>query len=90
MIWIYLVLMVWVAHFRIDDFENLTNKLCYLYARCTRAVSVAAPAYYAHLVAARARVYYQAVKMHQMNVGNNGTVELPEVHEHLRNRMYYL
>ncbi|GMH42105.1 hypothetical protein BSKO_10024 [Bryopsis sp. KO-2023] len=41
--------------FGADGAQLLTNYLCYLYARCTRAVSYCPPAYYAHLAAARAR-----------------------------------
>ncbi|KAJ1555614.1 hypothetical protein HK096_001989, partial [Nowakowskiella sp. JEL0078] len=36
-----------------------TYRLCYLYCRATKAVSVCPPAYYAHLVAARARFHFQ-------------------------------
>ncbi|KAG0339668.1 Protein argonaute 14, partial [Podila minutissima] len=43
--------------FTADSLQELTYKLCYLYARCTRSVSMVPPAYYAHLVAARARFY---------------------------------
>ncbi|CAD6220762.1 unnamed protein product [Miscanthus lutarioriparius] len=45
-------------HFSADALQMLTNSLCYTYARCTRAVSVVPPAYYAHLAAFRARYYY--------------------------------
>ena len=37
--------------------QELTNRLCYTYARCSRAVSVPAPAYYAHLAAYRTSIY---------------------------------
>jgi eukaryotic translation initiation factor 2C len=38
-----------------DSIQQLTNNLCYIYARCTRSVSVASPVYYARLAAFRAR-----------------------------------
>ncbi|XP_020617428.1 protein argonaute-3-like [Orbicella faveolata] len=41
--------------FTADGLEQLTYQLCHVYARCTRSVSMPAPAYYAHLVAFRAR-----------------------------------
>jgi eukaryotic translation initiation factor 2C len=41
--------------FSSDTIQDITNKLCYLYARCSKAVSMVPSAYYAHLVAARAR-----------------------------------
>ncbi|KAF9957777.1 hypothetical protein BGZ65_001879 [Modicella reniformis] len=40
-----------------DDLQDFTYKLCHLQARCTRSVSVVPPAYYAHIVAARARFH---------------------------------
>lgn len=40
-----------------DDIEELTYYLCHMFARCTRSVSYPAPTYYAHLAAARAKVY---------------------------------
>ncbi|KAF9279099.1 hypothetical protein BGZ68_008138 [Mortierella alpina] len=42
-----------------DVLQELTYKLCFLYARCTRSVSLVPPAYYAHLVAARARFHFK-------------------------------
>eukprot|EP00899_Mesostigma_viride_P020832 jgi/Mesvir1/28750/Mv19718-RA.1 len=44
-------------NFGADEIQKLTNDLCYTYSRCTRSVSVAPPAYYAHLAAFRARHY---------------------------------
>ncbi|KAJ3129151.1 hypothetical protein HK098_002392 [Nowakowskiella sp. JEL0407] len=43
--------------FTADALQELTYRLCYLYCRATRSVSVCPPAYYAHLVAARARFH---------------------------------
>ena len=40
-----------------DELQQLTYQLCHTYVRCTRSVSVPAPAYYAHLVAFRARYH---------------------------------
>ena len=44
--------------FKADSLQTLTYNLCYLYARCPRAVSVVPPAYYAHLAAFRARYVF--------------------------------
>ncbi|KAJ3178507.1 hypothetical protein HDU87_003581 [Geranomyces variabilis] len=47
--------------FNSDKLQNMTYRLCYLYARCTRSVSVCPPIYYADLVAARARFHFQGM-----------------------------
>ncbi|XP_041452382.1 protein argonaute-2 [Drosophila obscura] len=46
----------------IDLIQQLTYNLCHLFPRCNRAVSYPAPAYLAHLVAARGRVYLTGIK----------------------------
>lgn len=43
----------------INDLETFTYNLCHLFTRCNRAVSYPAPTYYAHLAAARGRVYIE-------------------------------
>ncbi|PAA61921.1 hypothetical protein BOX15_Mlig021460g1 [Macrostomum lignano] len=43
--------------FSADELQVLTYQLCHTYVRCTRSVSIPAPAYYAHLVAFRARYH---------------------------------
>ncbi|RIA93562.1 Piwi domain-containing protein [Glomus cerebriforme] len=43
--------------FNPDSLQTLTYNLCYTYARCTRAVSIVPPVYYAHLVCSRARFH---------------------------------
>ncbi|KAI9314758.1 Piwi domain-containing protein [Dichotomocladium elegans] len=43
--------------FTSDELQELTYRLCYIYGRATRAVSIVPPAYYADLVAARARFH---------------------------------
>ncbi|KAJ8969355.1 hypothetical protein NQ317_016140 [Molorchus minor] len=42
-----------------DDIEELAYFLCHMFTRCTRSVSYPAPTYYAHLAAARAKVYIE-------------------------------
>ncbi|KAG0225023.1 argonaute 1 [Actinomortierella wolfii] len=42
-----------------DQLQTLSFNLCHLHARCTRAVSLVPSAYYAHLVAARARYHFK-------------------------------
>ncbi|XP_052848375.1 protein argonaute-2-like isoform X1 [Drosophila gunungcola] len=45
------------GHLDIDLLQQLTYNLCHMFPRCNRSVSYPAPAYLAHLVAARGRVY---------------------------------
>lgn len=47
------------SNLNIDDLQALTYNLCHLFTRCNRAVSYPAPTYYAHLVAARGKVYIE-------------------------------
>ena len=57
-----------------DELQTLTYQLCHTYARCTRSVSIPAPAYYAHLVAIRAR-YHIIDKDHEMETSSEGLEE---------------
>ncbi|RIA95249.1 Piwi domain-containing protein [Glomus cerebriforme] len=43
--------------FNADSLQTLSYNLCYVFARCTRAVSLVPPVYYAHLVCSRARFH---------------------------------
>ncbi|KAK0229725.1 argonaute-like protein [Armillaria nabsnona] len=43
-----------------DDLQSLTNALCYVYARSTRAVSIPAPVYYADAVCSRANNHFSS------------------------------
>ncbi|SJL13318.1 uncharacterized protein ARMOST_16758 [Armillaria ostoyae] len=43
-----------------DDLQSLTNALCYVYARSTRAVSIPAPVYYADTVCSRANYHFSS------------------------------
>lgn len=56
-------------HFTADELQALTYQLCHTYVRCTRSVSIPAPAYYAHLVAFRAR-YHLVEKDHDSGEGS--------------------
>ncbi|XP_052762994.1 protein argonaute-2-like isoform X3 [Mya arenaria] len=56
--------------FSADELQMLTYQLCHTYVRCTRSVSIPAPAYYAHLVAFRAR-YHLVEKEHDSSEGGS-------------------
>lgn len=51
-----------------DELESLTYHLCHLFARCTRSVSYPAPTYYAHLAAARAKIYCETERIDMNNL----------------------
>ena len=79
-----------------DDLQEITYRMCYLYARSTRAVSIVPSAYYAHLVAARARCYREGGVSGTSQYGSNisgiesATAEqFSEVNTFIKNTMYF-
>lgn len=82
-------------HFGADaanKLEQLTHDMCYAYGRATKAVSICPPAYYADLVCTRARAHkielfedVRSISSHERQAigGRN-------VHENLKNSMYYI
>ncbi|KAL5721685.1 hypothetical protein ACHQM5_005298 [Ranunculus cassubicifolius] len=78
--------------FTADQLQTLTNNLCYIYARCTRAVSYVSPAYYAHLAAFRARFYLGDESLSDENSvrGDAAVVkQLPSLCDNLKNLPFY-
>ncbi|KAG0541970.1 hypothetical protein BDA96_02G062300 [Sorghum bicolor] len=85
--------------FSADALQFLTNNLCYTYARCTRAVSVVPPAYYAHLAAFRARYYDEQESTDGTSVvsGSAATAgggppafrRLPQIKENVKEVMFF-
>eukprot|EP00899_Mesostigma_viride_P010752 jgi/Mesvir1/19679/Mv09951-RA.1 len=82
--------------FGADDIQELTNALCYTFARCTRSVSIVPPVYYAHLAAYRARVYMDKEESYSdagsSRSGSGETqpaVQLPPVKQNLQEVMFY-
>ncbi|KAI0864607.1 Piwi-domain-containing protein [Xylaria cubensis] len=74
----------------------LTFELCHLFGRATKAVSICPPAYYADILCTTHRVIYSDYfeNSDTMSVMSSGTedpvVPAREVHENLRDTMYYL
>ncbi|XP_064383428.1 protein argonaute-2-like [Halichondria panicea] len=60
--------------FTADDLQCLTYQLCHTYVRCTRSVSYPAPAYYAHLVAFRARYHLQDTEDRSSGDGSSASL----------------
>ncbi|CAD5234908.1 unnamed protein product [Bursaphelenchus xylophilus] len=77
-----------------NDLQTLIYHLCHTYARCTRSISIPAPAYYAHLVASRARLHLQPNEgCEEQNTSgedeNENINKSVTVHEDLANTMYF-
>ncbi|KAG2636867.1 protein argonaute 18-like [Panicum virgatum] len=82
--------------FTADGLQSLTYNLCYLYSSCTRSVSIAPPAYYAHKLAFRARFYVNQGSDVTMSGSDSsssapaaGPFSLPEIKDELKRSMFY-
>ncbi|KAJ5471191.1 hypothetical protein N7530_008548 [Penicillium desertorum] len=84
-----------------DRLQDLTHKMCYLFGRATKAVSVCPPAYYADLVCTRARCYMSDLFDPTPSVNQTGSVagesggRVPEesqatVHPRIKDTMFYI
>lgn len=69
------------SNFTRKDIYELTNGLCYIYPRATKAVSIVAPIYFAHLAAARGKVYQDTAR-------NIDEIKLEK--EELYNKLFYM
>eukprot|EP00884_Botryococcus_braunii_P017115 jgi/Botrbrau1/4087/Bobra.152_3s0038.1 len=82
----------------VDTLQKFTYHMCYLFCRCTRAVSVCPPAYYAHRAAMRGRqmVHTKETDSDNASVSSGGSdnpllkVTMAKVHDDLMYRMYYI
>ncbi|KAG0333928.1 eukaryotic translation initiation factor 2C, 2, partial [Podila humilis] len=59
--------------FTSDQLQELTYRLCHLYSRCPKSVSIVPPVYYAHLLAYRARHYQSTEFSDSASAGSAGT-----------------
>ncbi|XP_025802711.1 protein argonaute 18-like [Panicum hallii] len=82
--------------FTADGLQSLTYNLCYLYSSCTRSVSIAPPAYYAHKLAFRARFYVNQGSDVAMSGSSSsssaptaGPFPLPDIKDELKRSMFY-
>jgi hypothetical protein len=85
-----------------DVLEDLTHRLCYLFGRATKAVSICPPAYYADLVCERARRYLSDVfdaspgqtPAASVLEGEGGAAPINfanvRLHANVRNTMFYI
>lgn len=85
-----------------DVIQDLTHKMCYLFGRATKAVSVCPPAYYADLVCTRARCYLSELfdpspspTAASSAVGTEGGGQVPDrsqvqIHPNVADSMFYI
>jgi hypothetical protein len=66
--------------------------MCYAYGRATKAVSICPPAYYADLVAARARIHKSELfdDARSVSAAQQASIAGRTVHNNLKDTMYYI
>ncbi|RIA82435.1 Piwi domain-containing protein [Glomus cerebriforme] len=74
-----------------DSLQTLSYNLCYIYARCTRVVSLVPPVYYAHLVCSRARFHINGDNFNEES-STEGDIEVAygDVKPELLKVMYFM
>ncbi|KAI9595773.1 Piwi domain-containing protein [Syncephalis fuscata] len=75
-----------------DSLQELTYRMCYLYARCTRSVSVVPPIYYADILAGRARFHATGDNFGDLTsqTSDSTAPSYRRLHERLRDCMFYM
>ncbi|KAJ5555735.1 hypothetical protein N7461_004205 [Penicillium sp. DV-2018c] len=85
-----------------DVLQDLTHKMCYLFGRATKAVSVCPPAYYADLVCTRARCFLSDLfdpmpvdSSGASTSGTEGTADMSRtadvvIHPNIAETMFYI
>ncbi|ETI45958.1 hypothetical protein F443_09597 [Phytophthora nicotianae P1569] len=77
-----------------DELQRLTYHLGYTFVRCTRSVSFATPAYYAHLAAGRARFFlYEGssdTASMSTNFSSSSSFDFAGLHKNMLNCMFYV
>ncbi|GBC00859.1 hypothetical protein RclHR1_00040010 [Rhizophagus clarus] len=78
-------------NFNADSLQTLTYNLCYIYARCTRSVSLVPPVYYAHLVSTRAKLHARDLysDTESSEEGTGGATTFGVVKPELQRVMYF-
>lgn len=83
-----------------DELQELTQNMCYVFGRATKAVSICTPAYYADILCERARCYLSSMFDSPGNSaapsaagGVEGVGALQEdvrIHDKLKDKMFYI
>ncbi|KAI0518080.1 ribonuclease H-like domain-containing protein [Xylaria bambusicola] len=78
----------------VNQLEKLTYEMCHLFGRATKAVSICPPAYYADILCTRSRVYLSDLfeNSDTVSLASSPNTDVPSVnvHESLKNTMYYI
>lgn len=78
---------------RADTLQKITQSLCYMFGRATKAVSYCTPAYYADILCERARCYLH--QHFEQSTTGDGPRRPPastsvKIHENLEDTMFYI
>lgn len=85
--------------FSSDDLQKLVYNLCFVFARCTKPVSLATPVYYADLAAYRGRLYYEGTVASQprrsgppssSSSGSSEVFNFPKLHKDVEDNMFFI
>lgn len=86
-------------NFPMTEIQEIINNMCYQYPRATKAVSVVAPIYFAHLAAARARCYLYhdnskeiitEVLDDKSNSSKPKVLEMYSINKNLEDQLFYM
>ncbi|KAI3671866.1 hypothetical protein L1987_87063 [Smallanthus sonchifolius] len=86
--------LIWDENgFSSDEMQKLIYDLCYIFARCTKPVSLVPPVYYADLVAYRGRMFQEVVM--EMEASGSGSVSsfdqyFYNLDQHLKDSMFFI
>ncbi|KAI3763985.1 hypothetical protein L2E82_13983 [Cichorium intybus] len=81
--------------FTSDEMQKLIYHLCYIFARCTKPVSLVPPVYYADLVAYRGRMFQEVAAESELESGlGSGSSSFDRffynLEDHLRDSMFFI
>jgi eukaryotic translation initiation factor 2C len=72
-----------------DQVQDMTLRLCHLYQRANKSISLPAPVQYAHLTAYRARYYVSSAVPTASSSRNSGKEELLPIKPNLKDKMFF-
>ncbi|XP_071708940.1 protein argonaute 2-like [Rutidosis leptorrhynchoides] len=79
-------------HFTSNEMQKLVYHLCYIFARCTKPVSLVPPVYYADLVAYRGRMFQEVVMEMQSSSSQTSSFDqiFYNLEDHLKDLMFFV